>query len=189
MPDEENSKGKFRLDKSERRSRQGAKLNRHKRCARYQHMLALDRAGLRGLAIALALYMGRRIVQCYLALDGFQERAPGSGRRAFGKSKLDPYRGYLRERWNAGEHSGSPLFAEIKERGYTGSESLIRRLLGEWRTALPRHSQARTTAQTTSLLSAEETTSFLARGSLFDDLIPLKTLWGAAATACANEPP
>src|SRR6266705_2804209 len=102
------------------------KISRDKRYARYEHILALHRAG-----------MSRRIVQRYLASDGFPERAPGSGRRAFGKSKLDPYRGYLRERWNAGEHSGSRLFAEIKERGYTGSESLLRRLLGEWRTELP----------------------------------------------------
>src|SRR5258707_6343444 len=165
------------------------KISRDKRYARYEHMLALHRAGMSGPALARELHRSRRIVQRYLASDGFPERAPGSGRRAFGKSKLDPYRGDLRERWNAGEHAGSPLFPEIKERGYTGSESLLRRLLGEWRTELPRHSQARTTAQTTSLLSAEETTSFLARGSLFDDLIPLKTLWGAAATACANEPP
>src|SRR2546426_421492 len=53
------------------------------------------------------------------------------------KSKLDPYLIHLRERWNAGEHSGSRLFGEIKERGYTGSESLLRQLLGEWRTELP----------------------------------------------------
>ena len=90
-----------------------------------------------GRAIARELHMSRRIVLRYLSSDGFPERAPGSGGRAFGKSKLAPYRGYLRERWNAGEHSGSPLFAEIKERGYTGSESLLRRLLGEWRTELP----------------------------------------------------
>lgn len=34
-------------------------------------------------------------------------------------------------------HNGSHLFREIKERGYTGSESGLRRLLGEWRTELP----------------------------------------------------
>src|SRR5206468_8885710 len=66
-----------------------------------------------------------------------QWRSPGSGLRAKGKSKLDPYLDYLRQRWNAGEHSGSRLFAEIKQRGYTGSESLLRSLLGEWRTELP----------------------------------------------------
>jgi transposase len=38
---------------------------------------------------------------------------------------------------NAGEHAGSRLFGEIKERGYTGSESLLRYVLSEWRTELP----------------------------------------------------
>ncbi len=88
-------------------------------------------------AIARELQMSRRIVQRYLSSDAFPERAPGSGLRAPGKSKLDPYLVYLRERWSAGEHSGSRLFGEIKERGYTGSESLLRHLLGEWRTELP----------------------------------------------------
>lgn len=81
--------------------------------------------------------MSRRIVQHFLTSDGFPERAPGSGWRPKGKSKLDPYLAYLRERWSAGEHSGSRLFCEIKERGYTGSESLLRQVLGEWRTELP----------------------------------------------------
>jgi transposase len=113
------------------------KISRDKRSARYEHMLALHQAGMSGRAIARELHMSRRIVQRYLCSDGFPERAPGSGRRAFGKSKLDPYLIHLRERWNAGEHSGSRLFCEIKERGYTGSASLLRQLLGEWRTELP----------------------------------------------------
>ena len=73
--------------------------------------------------------MSRRIVQRYLSSDGFPERAPGSGRRSKGKSQLDPYLVYLRERWNEGLHSGSRLFCEIKERGYTGSASLLIPLL------------------------------------------------------------
>jgi transposase len=113
------------------------KISRDKRYARYEHLLTLHKAGMSGRAIARELHMSRRIVQRYLSSDGFPDRAPGSGRRAFGKSKLDPYLVYLRERWNAGEHSGSRLFGEIKDRGYTGSESLLRRLLGEWRTELP----------------------------------------------------
>src|SRR6266852_37044 len=113
------------------------KISRDKRYARYEHMLALHRAGMSGRALARELHMSRHIVQRYLCSDGFPERAPGSGRRAFGKSKLDPYLIHLRERWNAGEHSGSRLFCEIKERGYTGSESRLRQLLGEWRTELP----------------------------------------------------
>lgn len=113
------------------------KISRDKRYARYEQILSLHQAGMSGRAIARELHMSRRIVQRYLASDGFPERTPGSGRRAFGKGKLDPYLAYLRERWNAGEHSGSRLFGEIKERGYTRSESLLRHMLGEWRTDLP----------------------------------------------------
>jgi transposase len=112
------------------------KISRDKRLARYEHVLALHRAGMGQRAIARQVQMSRRIVQRYLSSNSFPERAPGSGLRAPGKSKLDPYLGYLRQRWNAGEHSGSRLCAEIKERGYTGSASLLRHVLGEWRTAL-----------------------------------------------------
>jgi len=113
------------------------KISRDKRYARYEHILALHRAGMGQRAIARELQMSRRIVQRYLSSEGFPERAPGSGLRPRSKSKLDLYLVYLRERWNAGEHSGSHLFGEIKERGYTGSESLLRHVLGEWRTELP----------------------------------------------------
>src|SRR5260370_12869903 len=113
------------------------KISRDKRYARDEHILALHRAGMGQRAIARELQMSRRIVQRFLTSDGFPERAPGSGLRAPGKSKLAPYLAYLRERWNAGEHSGSRLFCEIKQRGYSGSESLLRHVLGEWRTALP----------------------------------------------------
>ncbi len=113
------------------------KISRDKRYARYEAVQALHREGLGQRAIARELHMSRRIVHRYLSAEAFPERAPGSGVRPRGTSKLDPYLAYLRERWSAGEHSGSRLFCEIKERGYTGSESGLRHLLGEWRTELP----------------------------------------------------
>jgi transposase len=113
------------------------KISRDKRLAHYEQVMALHRAGMGQRAIARQLHMSRNVVQRFLASEAFPERAPGSGIRPKGKSKLDPYLAYLRERWNAGEHKGSHLFSEIKERGYTGCESLLRRLLGEWRTELP----------------------------------------------------
>ena len=159
------------------------KISRDKRYARYEHILALHRAGMSGRAIARELHMSRRIVQRYLSSDGFPERAPGSGRRAFGKSKLDPYRGYLRERWNAGEHSGSRLFAEIKERGYTGSESLLRRLLGEWRTELP-PKRRQGPARKPRLSSQPRKRRLSSRGAAFLMILsPSKLVSGAAATA------
>ena len=113
------------------------KISRDKRYERYEHILTLHQMGMGQRAIAREMHMSRRIVHRYLSAEGFPERAPGTGVRPKGKSKLDAYLVYLRERWGAGEHSGSRLFCEIKERGYTGSASLLGRLLGEWRTELP----------------------------------------------------
>ncbi|GAC1650382.1 MAG: ISL3 family transposase [Ktedonobacteraceae bacterium] len=117
------------------------KISRDKRYARYEQILALHQAGMGQRAIARELHRSRRIVHRYLVAEAFPERAPGSGVRPRGKGKLDPYLPYLRERWSAGEHSGSHVFAEIKERGYTGSASLLRRVLGEWRIELPSKSR------------------------------------------------
>lgn len=113
------------------------KISRDKRYSRYEEVMALHQAGMGQRAIARELQMSRRIVHRFLTSEAFPERAPGSGIRPRGKSKLDPHLAYLRERWSAGVHSSSHLFREIKERGYTGSESLLRRILGEWRTELP----------------------------------------------------
>lgn len=88
-------------------------------------------------AIARELHISRNTVQYYVSSPAFPERVEGSARRASKKNKLDPYLPYLRAQWNAGIHTNSRLFAEIKERGYTGCQSLLRRLLTEWRTELP----------------------------------------------------
>ena len=113
------------------------KISRDKRYARYEQVLALHQAGMGQRAIGRQMHMSRRIVRRYLSAETFPERAAGSGRRPKGKGKLAPYLAYLHERWNAGEHTSSHLFCEIKERGYTGSESLLRRRLCEWRAELP----------------------------------------------------
>jgi transposase len=113
------------------------KISRDKRYARYEHVLALHQAGIGQRAIAREIHMSRRIVHRYLSAEIFPERAPGSGVRSRGRSKLAPHLAYLQERWNAGEHICSHLFREIKQHGYSGSESLLRHVLGEWRTELP----------------------------------------------------
>jgi transposase len=113
------------------------KISRDKRYARYEQVLALHQAGMGQRAIGRSMHMSRRIVRRFLTSETFPERASGSGRRPKSKGKLAPSLAYLHDRWNAGEHTGSHLFREIKERGYTGSESLLRRLLGEWRAELP----------------------------------------------------
>jgi hypothetical protein len=110
--------------------------------------MALHRAGMGLRAIARELRISRKVVRRFAASPRFPERAEGTGQHHKRKSKLAPYLPYLRERWMVGAHNGSQLFREIEERGYTGSRSLLGRLLAQWRIELPRHSPTRETTKT-----------------------------------------
>lgn len=46
----------------------------------------------------------------------------------------DTFAGYLRQRWEEGEHNSATLFAEIRAQGYTGAASTIRQYVRAWRT-------------------------------------------------------
>jgi len=112
-------------------------MSRDKRISRYEEVMALHREGLGQRAIARELHISRNTVQHYVSSPAFPERAEGSARRASRKNKLDAYLPYLREQWGAGTHNSSQLMASIKERGYTGCQSGLRKVLTEWRTELP----------------------------------------------------
>jgi|SRR5450755_58141 transposase len=113
------------------------KISRDKRYVRYEEIRTLHQTGMGQRAIARALRVSRKTVKLFVSSPAFPERAPGTGLRPKGKSKLDPHLPYLRARWEEGSHKGSHLFEEIKLRGYTGSPSLLNTLLSEWRTELP----------------------------------------------------
>ena len=113
------------------------KISRDKRSAWYEEIMALPRAGIEQRAIARHLRMSRKTVKLFVSSPAFPERAPGTGLHPKGKSKLDPYLPYLRERRESGTHTSLRLFGEIKERGYTGCQSLLGKLLTEWRTERP----------------------------------------------------
>jgi transposase len=113
------------------------KISRDKRLARYEEVMALHREGLGQRAIARQLRMSRKTVQRSISSPGFPERAESVFRRTARKSKLDPFLPYLREQWDAGIHNCSRLFALVKERGYTGCQSGLRKRLAEWRAELP----------------------------------------------------
>jgi transposase len=113
------------------------KISRDKRLWRYEEVMALHREGLGQRAIARQLGISRNTVQRYGSSPGFPERAEGTGLRAKGTNKLDPYLPYLREQWDAGIHNCSRLFELVKERGYTGCQSGLRKRLAEWRAQLP----------------------------------------------------
>ena len=83
-----------RLSASQRRQQ----ISRANRYARYQHIRALSEQGLSQREIARQLHLSRGCVHRYVTAERFPERAlPGKGR-----SLLDPYLPYLRQRLPAG---------------------------------------------------------------------------------------
>jgi transposase len=58
---------------------------------------------------------------------------PGQITPAARESLLDPYKPYLITRWNEGTRNVRGLHAEIKARGYTGSDQLVRRFITPFR--------------------------------------------------------
>ncbi len=84
-------------------------------------------------AIAEKLGKSRHTVRKYLLADAF----PEPKKRQRGPSQLAPFRSYLEERWRQGCHNATRLWHEIRERGFDGACSAVRRLLSEWRARLP----------------------------------------------------
>jgi transposase len=97
--------------------------------ARYQQVLALQKAGFPAGTIAKRLGVGQRTIHRWLA----QEYGAYAGPRKPRRSPLDWSTRYLRERWEAGEHNGSLLWEELKVQGYTGSSRSVYRRLAKWR--------------------------------------------------------
>ena len=97
--------------------------------ARYQQVLALQRAGVPTGTIAKRLGVRQRTIQRWLA----HEHGAYAGPRKPRRSPLDWSTRYLRERWEAGEHNGTRLWEELKTQGYTGSSRSVYRRLALWR--------------------------------------------------------
>ena len=60
---------------------------------------------------------------------GSEDAFPEVQRRRKRPSSFDRYADYVLSRWEEGEHNGLTLWREIKEQGYTGSESMVYRFL------------------------------------------------------------
>ncbi len=112
---------------------QRRQISRANRFVRYEQIVALHHEGHSQRMIARHLHVSRKLVRRSLTAGAFPERAP-TGRR---QSKLDPYLPYLRKRWEEGCHNGLQLARELQAQGFRGSASLVRRLIGAWRTRLP----------------------------------------------------
>ena len=77
--------------------------------------------------IARHLSIDRKTVRKYL------REAPRAYERKPKSWKIDPWRPWLRERWEQGVHNASRLFMEMRKRGYDGCYTQVKTTVREWR--------------------------------------------------------
>jgi transposase len=107
-------------------------LRRSRRHERYQTVIDLHQQGVGVCAIARQTGISRNTVHRYLQAESFPEQGSRKKRR----SLLDRHLPYLRERWEAGCQNAALLHRELQERGFHGSQSLLRARLSDWRAGL-----------------------------------------------------
>src|SRR4029450_4679197 len=92
------------------------------RQALHTQVWALHHQGWTAPTIAQHLGMSLRTVQRDLQRATFTGRKQRSDR---GDSVLNPYKGSLLERWNAGCRTAARLFRDLQQQGYAGSYALV----------------------------------------------------------------
>jgi transposase len=134
--------------------RQGRRARRQ---SRYEEVIKLHQQGMSQVAIAALVGLDRDTVRRYINAPGLPEIVrPGK------RSKLDPYKPYLQERWARGVHNIKRLVAELRERGYRHGETIVYDYLRSmreqpvWPGASPVSKKKPTHASSQSSLSARE---------------------------------
>jgi transposase len=92
-------------------------------------------------AIAAHLHCHPKTIHRYV-----QRALPLSARCGTRASKLESYKPYLLERWNAGCHNASQLLREIEPRGYEGGCTILRTFVATLRVQSGMPAQSRTAA-------------------------------------------
>jgi transposase len=93
----------------------------------FMEIQKLHHDGVSVSEIARQLNLDRKTVRKYL------RQAPREYERKPKKWKVDPFRAYLRERWESGVMNASRLFVDIQKRGYAGGVTQVRAVLAPWR--------------------------------------------------------
>ena len=83
--------------------------------------------------ISRATGLDRKTVQRFARAGSIGELL---GKATSRESKLDDFTPYLRQRWNDGVTDAAALHAELRERGWAGSEQTVRRYVRPFRQAL-----------------------------------------------------
>jgi len=95
------------------------------RTARYEHIMALQKQGVKSAEIALQLGVTQRTIQRWIAAGTIPYSSPRKQRSRL----IDPYKTYLLKRWHQGCHKGAQLERELRAKGYKGSQHGIYRYL------------------------------------------------------------
>ena len=103
-------------------AQQRAAQRQARRQALHTQVWALHHQGWTAPAMAQHLGMSLRTVQRDLQRATFTGRKQRSDR---GDSVLNPYKGSLLERWNAGCRTAARLFRDLQQQGYAGSYALV----------------------------------------------------------------
>jgi transposase len=119
-----------------------------RKCAIWEAVQQLRGLGQSLRQIAHALGVDRRTVRKYLAAD----QPPVYPARRPRPTQLTPYVGYLAERWAQGCHNARRLYHEVVQRGYRGSEGMVRVVVRPWRTRQEGGPPALTAAQLSRLI-------------------------------------
>src|SRR2546429_7664951 len=94
----------------------------------FMNIRDLKQLGWSVSAIAEQLNLDRKPVRKH-RLDAPQ----GYNRENPAPCKINPYRPFLRERWEAGVHNAHKLLDEIRSRGYGGGYSQLKLAVSPWR--------------------------------------------------------
>ena len=100
-----------------RREQQQSASRRAARLERYEQVHQLHKQGWQQVAIAQNVGISTKTVRRFLAAESFPERRPRHL-----ASQLDPYKGYLLQRWNQSCHNAARLAHEIRLQGYPQAE-------------------------------------------------------------------
>jgi transposase len=101
------------------------------RMARYEHIVALRKQGVKSAEMALQLGVTPRTIQRWIAAENIPYSRPRRQRARL----IDPYKTYLLKRWHQGCHKGAQLERELRAKGYKGSQHGIYRYLETLKTS------------------------------------------------------
>lgn len=115
----------YMRSRADRKQRQAFHAERK---ARYDRVQELKRQGFTIIQIKNHLRLSYSEVAGFFRADEYP-----AIRRRKGRSCLDKFDDYLRQRWGAGCHNARQLYRELCEKGYTGGELTVRRHVQMWR--------------------------------------------------------